>query len=69
MTDQRVTAGPSSRRRERDGPLQLDQVHGPVLLDAEARPDKYRRLLDVVETMALPPEKSGDFVHGITRHL
>ncbi|MCX4233717.1 helix-turn-helix domain-containing protein [Streptomyces sp. NPDC020707] len=49
--------------------LQLDQFHGPVLLDAEAHLDKYRRLLDVVETMALPPEKSRDFIHGITRHL
>ncbi|MFC7264025.1 helix-turn-helix domain-containing protein [Streptomyces lutosisoli] len=49
--------------------VQLDQFHGPVLLDAEAHLDKYRRLLDVVEAAALPPEKSRDFVHNLAQHL
>ncbi|MER5467870.1 helix-turn-helix transcriptional regulator [Streptomyces sp. NPDC002685] len=49
--------------------VQLDQFHGPVLLDAEAHLDKYRRLLDVVETAALPPTKSRDFIHAIARQL
>ncbi|MFD9330809.1 MULTISPECIES: helix-turn-helix domain-containing protein [unclassified Streptomyces] len=49
--------------------VQLDQFHGPLLLDAEAHLDKYRRLLDIVEAAALPPEKSRDFIHGLTQQL
>ncbi|MFG2023283.1 helix-turn-helix domain-containing protein [Streptomyces sp. NPDC048825] len=49
--------------------VQLDQFHGPVLLDAEAHLDKYRRLLDVVEAAALPPEKSRDFIHHLVQQL
>ncbi|WP_413758513.1 helix-turn-helix domain-containing protein [Streptomyces sp. MMBL 11-3] len=48
---------------------QLDQFHGPVLLDAEALLEKYRNLLDVVEATALSPEKSRDFIHTIVREL
>ncbi|MFJ9537079.1 helix-turn-helix transcriptional regulator [Streptomyces sp. NPDC101225] len=48
---------------------QLDQFHGPVLLDAEALLDKYRNLLDIVEATALSPEKSRDLIHAIAQKL
>ncbi|MBX9395032.1 helix-turn-helix transcriptional regulator [Streptomyces sp. TRM72054] len=48
---------------------QLDQFHGPVLLDAEALLGKYRNLLDIVEATALGPEKSRDLIHAIARNL
>jgi transcriptional regulator with XRE-family HTH domain len=48
---------------------QLDQFHGPVLLDAEAHLEKYRRLLDTVEDTALTPEKSRDLIHAIAQNL
>jgi hypothetical protein len=48
---------------------QLDQFHGPVLLDAEALLEKYRNLLDVVEDAALSPEKSRDLIHAIAQDL
>ncbi|MEU3256130.1 Scr1 family TA system antitoxin-like transcriptional regulator [Streptomyces sp. NPDC006997] len=49
--------------------VQLDQFHGPVLLDAEAHLEKYRRLLDVVEAAALSPEKSRKLIHTIAESL
>jgi transcriptional regulator with XRE-family HTH domain len=49
--------------------VQLDQFHGPVLLDAEAHLEKYRRLLDVVEAVALSPEKSRDLIHALIQNL
>ncbi|MDH6450890.1 MULTISPECIES: helix-turn-helix transcriptional regulator [unclassified Streptomyces] len=48
---------------------QLDQFHGPVLLDAEALLTKYRNLLDVVEGTALSPEKSRDLIRSIAQNL
>ncbi|MEV2218124.1 helix-turn-helix transcriptional regulator [Streptomyces sp. NPDC050997] len=48
---------------------QLDQFHGPVLLDAEALLQKYQRLLDIVEATALSPEKSRDLIHSIAQKL
>ncbi|MEV0529828.1 helix-turn-helix transcriptional regulator [Streptomyces sp. NPDC050439] len=48
---------------------QLDQFHGPVLLDSEAHLEKYRRLLDVVEDTALGPEKSRDLIRSIAQDL
>ncbi|MCG7210586.1 helix-turn-helix domain-containing protein [Streptomyces arenae] len=48
---------------------QLDQFHGPVLLDAEALLDKYRNLLDVVEATALSTTKSRDLIHSIAQNL
>lgn len=48
---------------------QLDQFHGPVLLDAEALLHKYRNLLDIVEATALSPEKSRDLIHHIAQNL
>ncbi|MEE1835204.1 helix-turn-helix domain-containing protein [Streptomyces sp. SP17KL33] len=49
--------------------VQLDQFHGPVLLDTEAHLEKYRRLLDVVEGVALSPAKSRDLIHSIAKDL
>lgn len=48
---------------------QLDQFHGPVLLDSEAHLGKYRHLLDVVEDTALSPAKSRDLIHSIAQDL
>jgi transcriptional regulator with XRE-family HTH domain len=48
---------------------QLDQFHGPVLLDAEALLEKYRNLLHIVEGIALSPEKSRDLIHSIAQNL
>ncbi|MDX3455688.1 helix-turn-helix transcriptional regulator [Streptomyces sp. ME02-8801-2C] len=48
---------------------QLDQFHGPVLLDAEAHLEKYRLLLDTVEDTALTPEKSRDLIFAIAQDL
>ncbi|MER6953273.1 helix-turn-helix transcriptional regulator [Streptomyces sp. NPDC000618] len=49
--------------------VQLDQFHGPGLLDAEAHLQKYRCLLDVVEAAALSPEKSRDLIRSIAHGL
>jgi transcriptional regulator with XRE-family HTH domain len=49
--------------------VQLDQFHGPLLVDAEAHLAKYRRLLDIVEDAALSPEKSRDLIHAIIQNL
>ncbi|WP_149179849.1 helix-turn-helix transcriptional regulator [Streptomyces sp. TRM49041] len=49
--------------------VQLDQSHGPVLLDAEAQLQKYRLLLERMEAVALDPEKSRDHMHQIARQL
>ncbi|MGW3649760.1 helix-turn-helix domain-containing protein [Streptomyces sp. NPDC000878] len=49
--------------------VQLDQFHGPMLLDAEAHLEKYRRLLDTVEAVALGPEKSRDLILAIAQNL
>ncbi|WP_234438969.1 Scr1 family TA system antitoxin-like transcriptional regulator [Streptomyces sp. NRRL B-3229] len=49
--------------------VQLDQFHGPMLIDAEAHLEKYRRLLDVVEGMALSPAKSRDLIQSIAQNL
>ncbi|MDO0914084.1 helix-turn-helix transcriptional regulator [Streptomyces sp. DT2A-34] len=48
---------------------QLDQFHGPALLDAEALLEKYRNLLDIVEATALSPEKSRDLIHALAQDL
>ncbi|WP_345042783.1 DUF5753 domain-containing protein [Streptomyces sannanensis] len=49
--------------------VQLDQSHGPVLLDAEAQLDKYRQVLSRLEATALGPTESRDFIHDIVRNL
>ncbi|MER5183668.1 helix-turn-helix transcriptional regulator [Streptomyces sp. NPDC002896] len=49
--------------------VNLDQSHGPVFLDAEAQLDKYRVLLDRMETTALSPKESRDFIHKVVQDL
>ncbi|MBB5937978.1 helix-turn-helix domain-containing protein [Streptomyces zagrosensis] len=49
--------------------VQLDQSHGSVLLDAEAQLTKYRTLLDRMESAALNPGASRDFIRNIARDL
>lgn len=58
-----------------DGPVpqldtvQLDQSHGPVLLDAEAQLNKYRMLIDRLRELSLDPAQSRDLVHRIAKTL
>ncbi|WP_030660449.1 helix-turn-helix transcriptional regulator [Streptomyces rimosus] len=58
-----------------DGPVphldtvQLDQSHGPVMLDAEAQLSKYRKLLERMEAVALGKRESRDFIQAIARSL
>jgi hypothetical protein len=49
--------------------VQLDQSHGVLLLDAEAQLEKYRLLLKLMDTIALKPGESRDFIHRIAREL
>ncbi|MER6089360.1 helix-turn-helix domain-containing protein [Streptomyces bluensis] len=49
--------------------VSLDQSHGPTLVDAEAELDTYRNLLRRMESVALPPEKTRDFIHNLTTEL
>jgi hypothetical protein len=49
--------------------IQLDQSHGPVLLDAEAQLQKYRIILNRMEEAALGSQKSRDFILGIIQSL
>ncbi|MFD9317045.1 Scr1 family TA system antitoxin-like transcriptional regulator [Streptomyces sp. NPDC060053] len=49
--------------------VSLDQSHGPALVDAEAELDTYRNLLQRMESVALPPEKTRDFIHNMTTEL
>lgn len=47
----------------RDGP------NGPVFIDAEAQLNRYRTLFRRVEAVSLDPERSRDFIHGLTKEL
>jgi transcriptional regulator with XRE-family HTH domain len=49
--------------------VSLDQSHGPALVDAEAQLQTYRILLARMESVALKPEASRDFIHNLTRDL
>lgn len=49
--------------------VQLDQSHGPVLLDAEAQLHMYRTLLDRTESLALHPKQSRDFILNLLHDL
>ncbi|WP_455357402.1 helix-turn-helix domain-containing protein [Streptomyces sp. SYSU K217416] len=49
--------------------VQLDQSHGMVLLDAEAQLNKYRKVLDRLEAIALAPAESRNFIHAIAKDL
>ncbi|NSL43425.1 helix-turn-helix transcriptional regulator [Streptomyces sp. 8P21H-1] len=49
--------------------VSLDQSHGPAFVDAEAQLNTYRVLLDRMESVALSPERSRDFIHAIAQDL
>lgn len=49
--------------------VSLDQSHGPALVDAEAELDMYRNLLRRMESVALPPEKTRDFIRNLATEL
>ncbi|MDK0521824.1 helix-turn-helix transcriptional regulator [Streptomyces sp. ML-6] len=49
--------------------VQVDSTHGPEFLYEEDQLAKYRSHLDWMEGIALPPNESRDFIHGIARHL
>ncbi|GAA3827703.1 helix-turn-helix domain-containing protein [Streptomyces phyllanthi] len=49
--------------------VSLDQSHGPALVDAEAELDTYRNLLQRMESVALSPEKTRDFIHNLATEL
>lgn len=49
--------------------VQVDSTHGPEFLYEEMQLAKYRSHLDWMERIALPPQKSRDFIHDIARHL
>ncbi|WP_329221164.1 helix-turn-helix transcriptional regulator [Streptomyces sp. NBC_01485] len=47
----------------------LDTDHGCEFLDAEAQLDRYRSVLDRMESRALPEPKSRDLIHRISSDL
>ncbi|MFE9000991.1 helix-turn-helix domain-containing protein [Streptomyces sp. NPDC007875] len=49
--------------------VQLDTEHGSELLDASAQLEKYRVVLDRMETVALPESRSRDLIQSIIRTL
>lgn len=49
--------------------ISLDQSHGPALVDAEAELDTYRNLLHRMQSVALAPEKTRDFIHNLSTEL
>lgn len=49
--------------------VQLDQAHGPKLVDAEAELGVYRMVFERVEAIALKPEDSRDYIRSIAQSL
>ncbi|ALV52197.1 helix-turn-helix domain-containing protein [Streptomyces althioticus] len=49
--------------------VQIDNSHGPDFLYAEGQLAKYRAQLDLLEGLALSPERSRDFIREIAHHL
>ncbi|MDJ1137429.1 helix-turn-helix domain-containing protein [Streptomyces iconiensis] len=49
--------------------VQLDTHHGCEFLDAEAQLAKYRLVLDRMESSALSPAASRDFIHHLARSM
>ncbi|ASQ97066.1 helix-turn-helix transcriptional regulator [Streptomyces sp. 11-1-2] len=47
----------------------LEQAHGSLLLDAEAQLQKYRLVIGKMEAIALEPDESRDFIHGLIQEL
>ena len=49
--------------------VQVDSSHGPAFLHAEGQLAKYRAQLDLLEELALSPERSRDFIREIAHQL
>jgi transcriptional regulator with XRE-family HTH domain len=49
--------------------VQVDSSHGPVFLHAEGQLAKYRAQLDLLEDLALSPERSRDSIREIAQQL
>lgn len=49
--------------------VQIDNSHGPVFLHADGQLAKYRAQLDLLQDLALSPERSRDFIREITHQL
>jgi hypothetical protein len=49
--------------------VQADSSHGPAFLHAEGQLAKYRAQLDLLEDLALSPERSRDFIREIAHQL
>lgn len=49
--------------------VHLDTVHGPAFVDSPTPLTNYRTVLDLMESFALPPEKSRDFIWNIARDV
>jgi transcriptional regulator with XRE-family HTH domain len=49
--------------------VQIDNTHGPSFVYSEAQLAKYGAHLDWMEEIALPADKSRDFIHAIARQL
>lgn len=49
--------------------VQVDSSHGPDFLHAESQLAKYRAQLNLLEDMALPPERSRDLIREIAQQL
>jgi uncharacterized protein DUF5753 len=45
--------------------VSLDQSHGPTLVDAGAQLETYSILLNRMESVALDPVKSRNFIHNL----
>ncbi|GHJ34815.1 helix-turn-helix transcriptional regulator [Streptomyces sp. TS71-3] len=58
-----------------DGPVpqldtvQVDSLHGAAFLHAEGQLTKYRAQFEWLEELALPPERSRDFIRELARQL
>ncbi|AZM60029.1 MULTISPECIES: helix-turn-helix domain-containing protein [unclassified Streptomyces] len=49
--------------------VQIDNSHGPDFLHADSQLAKYRAQLDLLEGLALSPERSRDFIREIAHQL
>jgi transcriptional regulator with XRE-family HTH domain len=49
--------------------VQVDNSHGPIFLYADGQLEKYRAQLDLLEKLALSPERSADFIREIAQQL
>lgn len=49
--------------------VQIDNSHGPVFLHDDEQLAKYREQLDLLENLALSPERSRDFIREISHRL